>query len=103
MQQLAETVTRFNKRLGIQTQTIGKMNEQLEWLADQVDEIRTQNASLDAHTESLHNDMSLVQDHLGDMLQDNQYMKGHLRGAREDVEQVSLAFKDRGLQDNFYS
>lgn len=86
----------------MQTQTIGKMNEQLEWLADQVDEIRTQNASLDAHTESLRNDMSLVQDHLSDMLQDNQNMKGHLRGAREDVEQVSSAFNDRGRQSNCY-
>ncbi|KAG9061646.1 hypothetical protein KI688_007227 [Linnemannia hyalina] len=103
MQQLADTVNRFNKRLNIQTQTIGKMNEQLEWLADRVDEIRAQNASLDAHTESLRNDMDLVQDHLGDMLQDNQNMKGHLRRAREDVEQFSLSFQDRGHQDIFYS
>ncbi|KAK5815627.1 hypothetical protein F5H01DRAFT_342603 [Linnemannia elongata] len=102
MQQLADTVTRFNKRLDVQTQTIGKMNEQMEWLADQVHEIRTQNAGLDAHTESLRNDMDMVQDHLGDMLQDNQDMKEHLREAREDVGQVSLAFRDRGRQRTYY-
>lgn len=79
------------------------MNKQMDWLAEQVDEIRTQNASLDAHTESLRNDMGMMEDHLGDMLQDNQKMKGYLREAREDVGQVSPAFKDRGRQGNIYS
>ncbi|KAG0300634.1 hypothetical protein BGZ97_003131 [Linnemannia gamsii] len=51
MQHLADTVNSISKRLNTQTHSLDAMNKQMDWLAEQVDEIRTQNASLDAHTE----------------------------------------------------
>jgi hypothetical protein len=68
------------------------MGEQMDWLADQVDEIRTQNASLESHTEYLRIDAGLVEDHLGDLMQDNRKIKEQMRGLREDVGRFGLSF-----------
>lgn len=55
MVHIADTVDRLDKRLDKRLdehiKTMSGMSEQMEWVMNQVDEIRTQNASMEAHTE----------------------------------------------------
>ncbi|KAF8946867.1 hypothetical protein BGZ47_011106 [Haplosporangium gracile] len=71
MDQLTDMVDRIDKRLGEHTKAMNTMNGQIVWLMDQVDEIRSQNASLEAHTESIQIDMGMMEDHLGGLLEDS--------------------------------
>ncbi|KAF9139775.1 hypothetical protein BGX30_007487 [Mortierella sp. GBA39] len=83
MDHIANTVNRLDKQLDKNTKAMSGMSEQMEWVMDQVDEIRVQNASLEAHTESIRIDMGMMEDHLGGLLKDAYEIKAVLKGLRE--------------------
>ncbi|KAG9061668.1 hypothetical protein KI688_007249 [Linnemannia hyalina] len=83
MDDIGNTVDRLNKQLDKNTKIVSKMNEQTKWVMDQVDEIRAQNASLEAHTESMRIDMGMTEDHLGALWMDTYKIKVALKGLRE--------------------
>lgn len=57
---------------------------------DQVEEIRTQSASLYAPTESLRIDAELVEDHLGELLQDTSRSRSIRGGSRRILRGLVL-------------
>lgn len=83
MDHIADTVDRLDKQIDKHTKTMSGMSEQMEWVKYQFDVIRAQNASLEAHTESIRIDMGMMEDHLGGLLQDTYKLKEGLKGLRE--------------------
>lgn len=71
----------------------------MDWLTDQIDQIRRRNASLEVHTESLRIDAGLVEDHLGDLVQDNRRVKEQFRDVLEDVGKMQAMAMGLGQQD----
>ncbi|KAF9149641.1 hypothetical protein BG015_008563 [Linnemannia schmuckeri] len=65
-----------------QTRTVNVMNRRMEWLADQVEEIQCQSASLKSHTEFIWIDMDMARDHLGGLLEDNSELKEQFEGVQ---------------------
>lgn len=83
MDHIADTVDRLDKRLDKHTKAMSKMTEQMDWAMDQFNKIRAQNASLEAHTESIRIDMGLMEDLLGGLLKDTYKLKEGLKSLRE--------------------
>ncbi|KAF9152952.1 hypothetical protein BG015_004383 [Linnemannia schmuckeri] len=99
MDQLADKMDRIDKRLGKHTKAMNTMSEQMEWLMDQADEIRSQNASLEAHTESVRIDMGMMEDHLGGLFENTYEFRKELRGLRKDGGKAAIAVKDHKDKD----
>ncbi|KAH7030369.1 hypothetical protein BKA57DRAFT_523570 [Linnemannia elongata] len=83
MDHIADTVDRLDKRLDKHTKAMSGMSEQMDWAMDQFNKIRAQNASLEAHTESIRIDMGLMEDLLGGLLKDTYKLKEGLKCLRE--------------------
>jgi uncharacterized protein YoxC len=64
MGHLIETLDRFDKQLAQNSKVVDGINEQMEWGTDQTEEIRTQNASLQARTDSIDIDLEMAKDQL---------------------------------------
>jgi hypothetical protein len=75
---------------------MGEMSKQLDWLMNQTKEIRTQNASLETHTESIRIDMDMMEDHLGGLWQDNYELKTQLKGLRQSSSKEGVKSEDHG-------
>ncbi|KAF9542690.1 hypothetical protein EC957_001745 [Mortierella hygrophila] len=99
MHQLAETVAGFSNAIDQQTESIDAIGEQMDWLTDQIYQIRNKNEILEVHTESLRIDAGLVEDHLGDLVQDNRRVKEEFRSVLEDVGKIQAMAKEFGQQD----
>ncbi|KAG0300632.1 hypothetical protein BGZ97_003129, partial [Linnemannia gamsii] len=64
MGHLIKTLDRFDKQLAQNSKVVDGINEQMEWGTDQTEEIRTQNASLQARTDSIDIDLEMAKDQL---------------------------------------
>ncbi|KAG0278543.1 hypothetical protein BGZ96_002337 [Linnemannia gamsii] len=98
VEQLTNTVYRFEQRLDRQARTIDGMGKQFDWLVDQVENIRIQTASMEAHTESIRINMDLMEDLLGGLLQDSGELKKELRGLQASRGKSGVKFEDLGDQ-----
>lgn len=78
------------------------MSKQMDWVIDQVEEIRTQNESLGTHTESIRINMDLMEDLLGGLLQDNGELKKDLKGLRASGGKFVVKFEDLGHQHDMH-
>ncbi|KAF8946147.1 hypothetical protein BGZ47_001217 [Haplosporangium gracile] len=68
LEQILGGVNRLNDRMDLLTEQVGGIQEQSDYNEDQVQNIIVTSASMDAHTESLHINVDLIGEHLGDML-----------------------------------
>lgn len=93
MNQLTYAVTELDKELDGQTEEFDAIGEQMDWLIDQIDQIRSKNANLEIRTETLRIDAGLMEDHLGDLLKDSRKVKEQFRSVLEDIERMRAMTK----------
>lgn len=55
------------------------------WLADQLDDIRSYNTSLEVQTKSLRREIAMVERRMEDLVQDNRDVRGRMRWVRSDL------------------
>ncbi|KAG0276153.1 hypothetical protein BGZ96_003453 [Linnemannia gamsii] len=94
MNQLTYTVMGLDKELDVQTEGIDAIGEQMDWLIDQIDQIRSKNANLEVRAESLRIDAGLVEDHLRDLLEESRNVKEQFRSVLGDIERMRAMTKD---------
>lgn len=67
------------------------MGGQMAWLSDQLDEIRSHNASLEVHSNSLRREIVMIERRMEDLVQDNRDVRGQMRGVRSYLGRLGYA------------
>ncbi|KAF9149638.1 hypothetical protein BG015_008560 [Linnemannia schmuckeri] len=93
MTQVTSAVAEFTKQLDEQTERIDETGERMDWLVAQIYEARNHNANLEANVESMRINMGLVEDCVGDLLQDNRKVKEEFKDVSEKIEGMVSSVK----------
>ncbi|KAK5815621.1 hypothetical protein F5H01DRAFT_342591 [Linnemannia elongata] len=85
MSHLTNAVTKLSEHLDKRARRIEEMGGQMVWLADQLDDIRSYNTSLEVQTKSLRREIAMVERRMEDLVQDNRDVRGRMRWVRSDL------------------